>query len=66
VIKLNLIISTRESTQIPPNVCVSVIISKIALKQDFIHIVFGRALPKHCFVGKTVIVRIMRFINFGS
>jgi len=25
-------------------------ISKIALKQDFID--FGRALPKHCFVGQ--------------
>jgi len=27
------------------------------LKQDFVHIVSGKTLPKHCFVGETVIVR---------
>jgi len=38
----------RELSQIPPTVCV--IITKIALKQDFM--AFGKALPSHCFVGK--------------
>jgi len=38
----------RESSQIPPTVCV--IITKLPLKQVFM--AFGKTLPNHHFVGK--------------
>jgi len=47
-VKFSLIIFRRELSQIPPNLCVT--ICKIALKQ--VLMIFGRALPNHCFVGK--------------
>jgi len=40
---------------------VCVIIIKIALKQ--VYMAFGKALPNHCFVGKTMAVHYHVFYN---
>jgi len=59
-VKFSLVDFRRELSHTPPTVCI-IIISKIALKEDFM--AFGRALPNHVSQAKNVTVRYHVFYN---